>query len=968
MTTTQDHLNKQILDLTADWENNRLLYPGWLIAPERSRSPLEEFTKNWWQSVVKVAPNLGIADALRALFELNWRLETSLLPLWTDIAEATETVLEKISPFPEFLDNPNATLRLDNLNRDAFPWATIRNQWIRLALAVLRFHREERHRLDFEKGRCRLEPILQYDPENSARVSYEKCLFHLGCSDEESVRAALKSWPQEQQDPIWMARKAAVLIEIGEIQEATPLAENALQSVRSRGKGSDDLATMSREGWIMLLVYGLENHRWFSGQGPEPDHRGRWEYLARFRCDPWAELGFFDEKLKHIPQAKTSNVTVTQGFQPRTARRSYHLGGSNGPDLTSAYQLMRLAEEAACPPYFSHTTFIGTKLEKLADLFSDRDPVRTHTLLCRLDSTEVVERYLSRYRVAALSSDILNELKDVALGKINQNEKRATGSERHPQDTPTARLARKRLETGLELLARLVIRLSSTEADHFLTRAIELFRSEPVKVSWSLPKRLKNLFESLLLTMDPEGIVNRLFDLMSLPIPGTADLPVEFPNDWPNVFDLLPNVALGKVKHKVPGWSQQIARLIGILSDTSVQNRGGVAFRLHHLNDHGLLNRTEIRQFSKALWKIRTPDFDLPIVRPYRQILVLRLPQPTAGIAQQRMQAFLRSGDILRVRTHFTGPDGKDVSSYKQFVDQDEFLLSWLHTTPTTPKREKQYAMIRLTWGLTDILELFRKIKTWLDDEGRFMLSSIPISAMSENMVQEPLRERTKIILDVLRDVIIARISSTHRVAKEAVALVTELTSLGAATQSIRPALLKFRSVDVSSTTSSLHRGLAATDVHVYYQSVRGLLFWLRSQEKGVNRLLGYDLPPPPRGLINQLGCNLASRRQPGLFVTLDTIGTLLVDCPTSVQPEFLELIQVGLEAIHAESQYRVIPDEVGPIPFNEVPEYRRRIARLLYHLLAFVPEPSRALVTMKDAYLNDPLPEVRAAFQSESE
>src|SRR5262249_15559304 len=147
----------------------------------------------------------------------------------------------------------------------------------------------------------------------------------------------------------------------------------------------------------------------------------------------------------------------------------------NAPDPTAAYQLVRLAEEAGCPPYFSHTTFVGSDLETVAQVLSDCDPVRTQTLLCRLDSTKVVEGYLPRYRVAALSQDIVMELLEIALGKINLNERRAFGSERDPNEPPRAKLARKRVATGLVLLSRLVIRLSSSEADGILTRALELF-------------------------------------------------------------------------------------------------------------------------------------------------------------------------------------------------------------------------------------------------------------------------------------------------------------------------------------------------------------------------------------------------------------------------------------------------------------------------------------------------------------
>src|SRR5262249_10321700 len=162
----------------------------------------------------------------------------------------------KINPFPEVIVLPQCTLKMEPGNRDQLPWEHIRNQWGHLALALTRYHREERHRADFDKWTARLESAFTHEPENAIRLSYERCLFNLGNSDEASVRAALTSWPEHQQDAVWLARKAAVLIELGEIQEATPLAERALWLVRSRRKDPNDFASMSREGWIMLLVSG----------------------------------------------------------------------------------------------------------------------------------------------------------------------------------------------------------------------------------------------------------------------------------------------------------------------------------------------------------------------------------------------------------------------------------------------------------------------------------------------------------------------------------------------------------------------------------------------------------------------------------------------------------------------------------------------------------------------------------------
>jgi hypothetical protein len=269
---------------------------------------------------------------------------------------------------------------------------------------------------------------------------------------------------------------------------------------------------------------------------------------------------------------------------------------------------------------------------------------------------------------------------------------------------------------------------------------------------------------------------------------------------------------------------------------------------------------------------------------------------------------------------------------------------------------------------VADIVALFVKIKKWFEDEGRAILSTPPTSPVSENMVLSPIRKRISTILDVLRDVIFPRIKPAHRIANEAVALVSEMAAFGAATHPICPAMLKYRPADIDAVATALERGLISFDDHEYLQAVRGMLFWLRAQGKGIDQLYGYDLPPVPKSLVTQFVCNFASRRQPGLSITLNGMNTLLSACPGADSPDVIRMIQLGLEAIHPESAYRIHPDEGGPIPFDQVPRYRCLIAELVGRLVSILPTVPASILEMKREFENDPLPEVRNSHAFDAE
>jgi hypothetical protein len=204
-------------------------------------------------------------------------------------------------------------------------------------------------------------------------------------------------------------------------------------------------------------------------------------------------------------------------------------------------------------------------LATVARWYAELDPVRTQTLLCRLHSRQLIKDCLTRERVAALPIDVVNELLGIGRAAIDHAESRAMTPEDSPENRDIVNLARGRLEAGIELLARLAIRLPSADASQLLTRALHLYRSTVVGASPSLQKDLGLLFTSLLGSMSVEDISNRLSELMALPIPGSSDFPVRFPGFWPDVMFLLPEKVLSELQGRASaGWMQRIrAYLLG---------------------------------------------------------------------------------------------------------------------------------------------------------------------------------------------------------------------------------------------------------------------------------------------------------------------------------------------------------------------------------------------------------------------
>src|SRR5262249_5606492 len=199
-------------------------------------------------------------------------------------------------------------------------------------------------------------------------------------------------------------------------------------------------------------------------------------------------------------------------------------------------------EDGPYLPSIGNTHFAAEALGRAADWFTNTDPVRTHSLICRLLDTKLIDRYLSRHRVAALTPMVMTDLTACARLALDQAEPVAGSPGFGPDAASIRDRAGDRLEGAAALLSRLAVRFTPDEAASFLPRVLALFRSDAVRGSVRLPEVVGELLETTLATMRPADVGARLLDVIQLPCPGTAELAARRPSGWPSLLSGLPDV------------------------------------------------------------------------------------------------------------------------------------------------------------------------------------------------------------------------------------------------------------------------------------------------------------------------------------------------------------------------------------------------------------------------------------------
>lgn len=248
---------KEIQDVTKEWREQRQAYPGWLILPHSNRENLWACTRSWIGFLPDIEQS-PIGLDIKYTFELIWRLERCLLPIFNDLANYCEQLLERYWPFKINKLHTTGHYRLGEESSTGLSLIDVRQAWLFIALAMLRFYREEG---EFEKWKRTEEQlnglIAELSAEQRELFNYEGFLFSIFTLDVLSAKQRLAEWSPSEAQPYWMAKRAAALAEIGVFNELDSQIQLSLVNSRknSRSKtGSPTYQAVSNEAYQMLLL------------------------------------------------------------------------------------------------------------------------------------------------------------------------------------------------------------------------------------------------------------------------------------------------------------------------------------------------------------------------------------------------------------------------------------------------------------------------------------------------------------------------------------------------------------------------------------------------------------------------------------------------------------------------------------------------------------------------------------------
>ena len=264
---------RMIREVIDSWAHNRGLYSGWLVFPfGPEHSELSRQTDEWEPHMLRIFPNLTSIERLMAVRELIWRRELLLEPISCQLEDAAHAAIDEIDWDQRIVSDDESA---------SISWIEIRDAWRTVALALLTQARLSCNQPIFADRLESLMPFSNDSPDVGHRIHQERCLSAVYSSDFPGLNGALDSWEVEKCDPVWMLRKAALLIEARRHFEAEILQLRSLNLIRKHLGEDRNISNASRMGWALGSMLTMENQQSIFR---------RWDELGALKCNVWNEI------------------------------------------------------------------------------------------------------------------------------------------------------------------------------------------------------------------------------------------------------------------------------------------------------------------------------------------------------------------------------------------------------------------------------------------------------------------------------------------------------------------------------------------------------------------------------------------------------------------------------------------------------------------------------------------------------
>lgn len=842
------------------------------------------------------------------------------MPISEDINTKATLLLDQIN----FKSKSTGSLILDNPN-----WFELHISFIEIMLASLT---AARLNLDKSKFFNILDKLKLYQDENTElkhNIIHEECLWLLNNLSYNDLEALLDNWNVSKTDPIWMFRKAALLVELNDEKEANKLINQGLGILRANPDKPNTFANASREGWALLLAqafkegYGSIKHD--NSQTNSLDIWERWEQLSTVNCNARIQKNHLLDRITKNDGKDDINPPFDLYIE-RGETISFNSNNSN----TYTYRAIRLCESAALPLSANNVTIssdlIKAALKELRTI-NIKLALRISIRLKPSDDDQLINPIYSRNNIATISIEDIYELSSQLINLLEYSTlKFRSGNNRSFWVSY--------IRACIEALSRIVIRFENKKLEQIFNQACIIYQDNNLNRDPWLNTPINNLLTRCWETAHHELKDKFTLALLNLPIAGvnsflTSDQHIDSAACL-NSYKIRNKLIRDQSKDQ---WPSIVSLIINGLNSNG-QGRESAAARLCIITPY--LKPEEYSMIAKSLWEkaLQTND-SLPQGTNLYDFVFLSLPEPEKGIAEKNFRLKYFSDNI-------------DINNYNilsEKLDAVALAICWHQNEGTElllSEQEQEHLAVVITKWLNH-----PKTNPFYEED--------PISTFRHAFNNSCLR-----IESTLSKIhfILPKISISGFFTIETLLKIVALFPARIYSYATLVSLAQFLPNQIEAIQIYLRKGLISEYPKEASNAMYSLYIWLETSLKTKNS----QIPKPSDDLFREIGLTIATRRKGSLIQALIAANAIF-EFGTEYEYGIIEsLVLDGLWYLKIEQKY----DLEHPDP-QEVPLIRRHCVKLAYTMSKKGLEQNQTIIDWLEISKSDPLPEVRYAIESES-
>jgi hypothetical protein len=873
---------EELQDLVKNWKICREAYPDFIICPHSLRTKIWIFTDEWMSRLFQseLLQNLQESnpiECLSTLYEVNWRFEKCLTPLYLQLLTSIDDTLSKINPFPNKIDIGDREKSLVTPeDEEKINWSEVRTQWVTLAFAIIKEARRDRDRQKFDLWIDRIEKIVNLDIDWHSKWLYEQCLFELVCLNKDKLSILLENLQSLNLSSMWQVRLSGILFEIGECLKAEEIARQALTDIRSRLRPYvTDYSLLSQEGIAMMILETIEqSNDW--RRLLDRANRDRWDVLQTYKCNPRIELDRLQNICEgNLPKPKPKEE-VKESFDPGYFSTTYRWAEEpiELSDLRPGFEFLVMMEEIGISPIM-----FKTSVSKAVRWIEFYYPLWAIEILMRCKHEESIKEYFDHMAVENLKMADIEIIYSWLMSRIDSSMKRMRANQCSGSYKDDARIS---FGTSLEVLSRILSRLQDDQIVPIFKAVVDCVSDYKDRQIVSIRSTIQSFWQRFFERISNADVLSMMEDLLKIPLPNAhvfnnANFLEPFMKfKWKNNF-LLPD---GFDRSR---WDKEIATLITSVNHSDNITRECSLLRLSGLISINALYKKEQNDLASALWSKLDSTTGLPLLESHylRKSALLYFPEPDKGRVVDLIKKHILSHELPSLFLNNQVTHGI-VSYLDLLLDAPSHLLL----------QPKCVIKTRIGWTETELNSLANKVLKFTIN-GMEMLKSQNRSIFNSDNLGT-IRSQIVAFLTLLVLPSWKNLDDANK--KIVLSLSQEIIKSWGLQNQILIDLVQQGDLEKKRLSEELKNNIYSSSLDLIENGVRGIYDWFIYYHSLI------EVPEPPCELIEGAISLFVSRRYPGLDLYIKLILSLITAIPDLLSIGQLSQLLSGVEYILAET------------------------------------------------------------------